>query len=160
MPNHMPSPEIRRCTTSEDFDQAMQVTRSYVDWLGVDLGYQDFDEEMATFSRMYGLPKGAYLLAYVETDLAGGVGGRDLGGGVCEMKRLFVYEAYQGMGIARDLCGELIQFARGEGYRSIRLDTLPNMKPAQALYKELGFNSIDAYRYNPDPGTVYMELAL
>jgi hypothetical protein len=34
------------------------------------------------------------------------------------------------------------------------------MKDAVAIYRKLGFREIDAYRPNPNPGTLYMELRL
>jgi hypothetical protein len=43
----------------------------------------------------------------------------------------------------------------------MRLDTVePVMKDAVGMYRRLGFKEITAYRTNPMPGTLYMELEL
>lgn len=152
--------EIKQCKTPGDFRLAEQLTRDYVKRLDMDLSFQDIDLEMKTFSTMYAPPRGVFLLAMAGDQLAGGVGYRSLGGGVCEMKRLFVYEAYQGQGIGRALCNVLIEMAVNNRYRLMRLDTLGHMLEAIALYRDLGFEDIPAYRYNPDPNAHYYELDL
>jgi carbonic anhydrase len=67
---------------------------------------------------------------------------------------------FRGQGIGRLLAEDVITEARKRGYRKMRLDSLPAMREAQALYRSLGFTEIDAYRPNPIQGAVFMELEL
>jgi ribosomal protein S18 acetylase RimI-like enzyme len=100
------------------------------------------------------------LFAETEGRIVGCVALKALANGVAEAKRLYVLEAYRGHGIGRQLMVALIEAARKIGYRAIRLDTLPQMTSARALYEALGFRPIAPYYYNPIAGTAYMELVL
>lgn len=42
----------------------------------------------------------------------------------------------------------------------MRLDTLPVMGTARALYRSLGFRPVAAYRFNPIEGSEFLELRL
>ena len=76
------------------------------------------------------------------------------------MKRLYVREQFRSLGFGRALAEAVIEEARKIGYNYMRLDTVPSMDVARALYVSLGFKQTSSYRYNPIEGAVFMELRL
>jgi putative acetyltransferase len=54
----------------------------------------------------------------------------------------------------------IVDAARWLGYTRLLLDTLPSMKDARALYLSLGFRPVAPYRFNPVPGTAFLQLDL
>ena len=128
----------------------------YARGLGVDLAFQDFEREVA------GLP-GDYdpiLVAHWNGEVAGCVALHGFDGDVCEMKRLYVRPAFRGHAIGRTLAERIMAVAREKGFARMRLDTLPMMGEAQKLYRSLGFIEIPPYRFNPIPGSKFMEAKL
>jgi len=128
--------------------------------LDVDLCFQGFEKELAELPGGYAPPSGGLFLAILGDEVAGCVGIRHLEEGACEMKRLYVRDAFQGLGVGRTLAEHAIVWARRAGYERMLLDTLPSMKAAQKLYESLGFRDVESYRFNPVGGTRFMELRL
>lgn len=142
----------------------MSIARSlfveYAQSLDFDLGFQGFEEELANLPGVYASPGGAIYLAFVGDEPAGCVALKPLADAVAEMKRLYVRPSHQGRGLGRALSVRVIERARELGYRKLRLDTVPSMTAARAMYRSLGFYEIAPYRENPIPGTAYLELAI
>jgi GNAT superfamily N-acetyltransferase len=146
--------------TNEEFEMIRKLFIEYAESLGFDLGFQNFDDELACLPGDYAQPKGRILLAMYKKQPAGCVALRKLGENDCEMKRLYVRPQFRGLGIGRSLAESIIKKARTIGYRFMRLDTVPSMKAAHKLYASLGFEQIEPYRHNPIQGAVFMELKL
>jgi carbonic anhydrase len=144
--------------TSEQFTVARQLFLVYADWLGVDLSYQNFAQELESLPQMYGGSEGRLLLALIDNTPAGCVGVRKLSSSTCEMKRLFVEDKFRGKGIGVVLAKQVIQAGKELGYTTMVLDTLKMMKSAQKLYQSLGFVEIPAYYSNPLPDVIYLKL--
>lgn len=143
-------PPIRAAAPSE-----LEVVRSllceYADSLDLDLGFQQFERELADPFESYEclLLAEHGIVALARIDAAR-----------CELKRLYVRPGGRGGGLGRRLVETLIDEARRRGYRRMLLDTLPDMVAAQALYQSLGFVDTAPYRHNPVARARFLELVL
>ena len=152
--------EIAPLAADADMAAVRDLFREYQRELGVDLGFQGFDAELAGLPGAYAPPRGRLLLARRADAVAGCVGLRPLSGDTCEMKRLYVRPDFRAARLGVLLAERLIGEARALGYRRMCLDTLPSMARAQRLYESLGFRDIAPYRHNPIGGTRYLALEL
>jgi putative acetyltransferase len=151
---------VVQAKTVHDLRRVAVLFHEYARSLGFDVGFQNFEQELASLPGDYAPPQGRLLIAFWQRKVAGCVGLRDLGGGVCEMKRLYVRRQFRGLGIGRALAEAIIEEARRIGYEKMRLDTVASVARARSLYWRLGFAEIDPYRYNPIEGAIFMELTL
>jgi putative acetyltransferase len=151
---------VRPAMSAGDIAEARRLFKEYEASLDVDLRYQGFEQELAGLPGAYAPPWGRLLLAVDDSAPAGCVALRALGDDVAEMKRLYVRPAARGKRVGRLLAEAVIREARLIGYSRMRLDTLPSMKDALALYRALGFEEIAPYYASPVAGTRFMELAL
>ncbi|MEW5925453.1 MAG: GNAT family N-acetyltransferase [Candidatus Zixiibacteriota bacterium] len=145
---------------NDSLEAAKKLIEEYTEFLGFDLNFQDFAEEMAEFPGKYAPPEGCLLLAKVNGRVAGCIALRKIDNAACEMKRLFVRSEFRGRGVGRMLVEELLTRAREKGYRAMRLDTVPQLDSANALYEKIGFKDIEPYYHNPIPGARFMEITL
>jgi putative acetyltransferase len=140
------------------------IFREYAGQLGIDLCFQNFDEELAALPGDYAAPQGCLLLAMLDGEVAGCSALRPLDNvdypNASEMKRLYVRQAHRRSGLGRQLAEAILDAARVAGYRSVLLDTLSDMEAARALYVDLGFKDIPPYYHNPIAGAHYLKVDL
>ncbi|MBQ9562586.1 MAG: GNAT family N-acetyltransferase [Lachnospiraceae bacterium] len=124
------------------------------------LAQQNYDVEIAHLEEKYCPPRGIIYLVYVNGALAGCVGMKPSDAERAELKRLYVRRAFRGRNLGELLVRRIMDDARAVGYRWLRLDTLPGLKTALALYRRMGFYEVDAYYDCLVPKTIFMEIAL
>jgi GNAT superfamily N-acetyltransferase len=143
-----------------DLEHARALFQEYGAQIGIELYFPNFRDEIAALPGGYTPPGGRLHVRYEEGRPAGCVALRPLSATVCELKRLYVRPEFRGSGLGRKLVELMTAEARAIGYSAMRLDTLPAMRGAIALYRELGFHEIPAYGVNPAPGSLFFELNL
>lgn len=152
--------EIEKISSEQDLEDVKQLFRAYVEFLQVNLDFQDFENELEKLPAKYAEPEGSIFLAKVNGQPAGCIALWKLEDGVCEMKRLFVKSEFQGLGLGKMLANRLIEEAKIKGYSIMKLDTLKRLQPANYLYKSLSFIETSPYNFNPEEDIVYFEKAL
>ena len=150
--------EILQAETPEQIEETRKLFREYETWLGLNICFQNFEEEVRDLPGKYAAPEGRLFLAFSGKKLAGCIALRKLEDGVCEMKRLFVRDGFRGQKIGIALIEKLIEEAQKIGYTKMRLDTYPpKMAKAVKLYESHGFYEIPPYYHNPYGETLFME---
>ena len=90
-------------------------------------------------------PRGVFYLVEDEGQPVAMGGLRRSEDGIAELKRVYVRPAGRGHGLGEAIARRLVDDARAFGYRHVRLDTLPFMQRAQALYEAMGFVDCPPY---------------
>jgi GNAT superfamily N-acetyltransferase len=150
----------REAISQEDYNIGLMLVKEYASQIGIDLGFQNFNDEIQDLSKQYARPQGIFILASEEEDVFGCFGIRKLEPGICELKRMFIRDQYRGKGLGREMLLLSFHLAKELGYSKMRLDTLDTMIPAVNLYTASGFYEIPAYCFNPIPGARYFERVL
>ena len=155
---------IRIAACPADIAAVRNLFQEYARWLGEDLCFQGFEQELASLPGNYAAPHGRLFLASVAAarrgEPAGCIALRRFDARSGEVKRLYVRPGQRGCGLGARLARLAIEAAREAGYERLVLDTLYRMDDAVSLYRSLGFREIAAYYDNPIQGALYFGLDL
>ncbi|MBK7650745.1 MAG: GNAT family N-acetyltransferase [Flammeovirgaceae bacterium] len=152
--------EFKEASSKKDYLVATDLFTEYVVQLGIDLSFQNFEEELASLSIMYSKPQGVLIIAMENEKAVGCFGIRKLEDSIGELKRMYIREKARGFGYGKQLLQNAIETAAQLGYSKMRLDTLATMGSAIHLYKQVGFYEMEPYRFNPMEGAKYFEIEL
>lgn len=142
----------------------ISVAQGIYGWPGtLDQVLQDFDrrgilDDMQDVQAHYFDRRGLFLGVYDCERLVGTGAVRQLSDTVCELKRMWLLEPYQGRGIGRRILDELLDFARRNGYQTMRLITDRRQERAIRFYRRAGFQVIEPE--SDDPDDVFMAMAI
>lgn len=139
-----------------ELDAARRLFLEYRDTPGVAECVTGFQQEVDSLPGRYFV----LLVALDDQDALGCVAVRELDPQTCEMKRLFVRPEARGRHLSRRLAEEAIRHAVAAGYARMRLDSLPSMTAAIALYRSLGFHEIPRYYDAAPPLALFFEIDL
>lgn len=164
--------DIDLVRTRRQAEAVYELAYEFIDWLRgrypemaseIDtyLEHQKFDEQIRNVLENFSPPRGECLLAMHQGEPIGILMLKDIGGGVCEMNRMFVRDTARGLGAGRSLVERLKQRAVEMGFHTMVLSALPRHHEALALYRTAGFQLDDRER---DPGNsanaILMKIAL
>src|SRR5438105_4537070 len=101
--------KIIRAETDEQVQTARALFEEYAASLGIDLTFQNFEQELAHLPGGYAPPDGRLLLAVYDDQIAGCIALRKLEEGMGEMKRLYVKPQFRGSKIGIMLAEAVIE---------------------------------------------------
>jgi GNAT superfamily N-acetyltransferase len=144
---------IRAVWREHFYSDPNPLVRTYLDR---DDAFPDLDD----FSNSYAGPRGTFLVLVEGKNVVGTGGIRPVNASTAELTHLFLLPDYRGIGVGRKIAEELLIFARGAGYKRVRLGSNKRLLASHALYRKLGFRDIPAYEPGGELHAYYMELPL
>lgn len=105
------------------------------------------DPQLDNLSEYYSCPSRKYWVCSSGDKVLGGVGISKLdikNENYCEMQKLYLEQSCLNMGIGRQLIEFALSKAKLDGYEYCYIETLPELKKAINIYKQLGFETIES----------------
>jgi DNA-binding MarR family transcriptional regulator len=131
---------------------AQRCLRAYVTELNRRAPDRGFDPAKGSTANPYEVrpPFGAFVVAYLRGEPIGcGAVKHHPGGGVTDIKRMWIAESARGLGLGRRLLEHLEGLAREHGSREARLETGDVLGEAIALYRSAGYAEVAPFNDEP-----------
>lgn len=135
--------EIRPIQFSDNAAMARIIRNSLEEFGAARPGTVYFDESTDhLFELFQSTPLSAYFVAVKDGGLVGGAGifpTEGLPEATCELVKMYLSPDVRGMGLGRFMIDRCLQKAKENGFDSVYLETMPELKKAVSVYEKFGF---------------------
>lgn len=148
--------------TAEQIELVRALTGEYARLPHILGRWSDAPSEVDALPGEYVAPDGGLLLAMRDGQAIGSVGWIRVDAATAELKRLYVRPDARTSGAGRALVRGVIQAALDRGCKTLRLDTIPALTAANALYASMGFEPTDRFSDDlyPDANCYALDLTV
>ncbi len=115
-------------------------------------GFASSDAELKNMYAAYQADNKKFYVVELDGEVLGCGGVAPLDGeensGICELRKMYFNQKLRGQGVGKKLIDLCIKSAKEIGFHTMYLETIPEMKIAQKLYKSRGFEYLNSARGN------------
>ncbi|MEO6915758.1 MAG: GNAT family N-acetyltransferase, partial [Chitinophagaceae bacterium] len=137
---------LRKIQASDNLALAKIVRDSLAEFGANKPGTVFFDVTTDHLFELFQQPGSDYFVAEEDGRIFGGGGifpSKGLPEGVCELVKMYLIKEGRGKGLGQSLIDKCIDLAKAHGYRTIYLETMPELKTALSVYAKKGFEYLN-----------------
>lgn len=129
-----------RPATNTDCEQIRDLVYAVLEEYGLKPDPGRTDADLQDVEQSYFARGGAFcVLETQDGRIIGAYGLYPIGGGTCELRKMYMRRDSRGKGLGRRLLEDALTRARESGFRRITLETASVLKEAIGLYESYGF---------------------
>jgi putative acetyltransferase len=144
---NMASIQIRTIKPEDDKTLAQIIRNSLAEFGANHPGTVYYDETTDHLYDLFRKEKSVYYVVQEDGVILGGAGifpSNGLPVDTCELVKMYLLPIARGRGLASELIRLGIDFARKQEFKSIYLETMPQLKKALPIYEKWGFQYLSA----------------
>ena len=136
---------IREIQVADNAEIASIIRSSLAEFGAAKPGTVYFDPTTDDLYALFRQPGSRYYVAESDGRLLGGCGifpSPGLPEGTCELVKMYLRSEARGQGLGRRMVAIALDTARELGYRSVYLETMPELAQAVKVYERFGFERL------------------
>lgn len=122
-----------------DEGRIYQLVESVLADYGLETNPLKTDKDLSDIQEYYLRRGGCFRVIEEDGRTVGTYGVYVLGNGICELRKMYLLQPYQGRGLGKTMLEDAMAFARKHGFKEIILETNSRLKQAIGLYRKYGF---------------------